>query len=540
MSQETSSNGAKRFNERDMAVLKKSHQKQIELRRFASKHISFSEKERLALQFDSVAGLNNIWDTALEAKSQLEAGHEHGVGLMSKRLQDSATAGYVILQQIEPILRLVKDFGAPYGGMAVGTISFLFAIVHNRAKMERDISDMLLQIKDRVAGLRLYRHIYNADHELDHQLQSKIVHTYVSFVDFCIEAIQYYSQGSIRRWAKALWASSTTLEGYALEVQKAIVDIRYMGEELLNKNVDIIKEQVSCQEGRIKDLLANIESIDAKHPQHGLKQQLTRALLCLKDYSLEQESTLLQKYKVDLKANLEYVSTDLERMLGSRLEKFKNGHDFRAWQDSSRSCMLILAGYNNISIYRTGECWLSPVALDMIESFRRPEQNDPCAFYILGLQEHNLLYPVLSRIILQLLILNPQVLRDDTQYQELCAEIESYRTTAQEQSRDDRDCSNTLNDLLQNLALRVLNMFDPSKPIWIIIDRVDKCKLDRSSHRKRLMRALAYLVKNSSVKIRVLVTVNGYDWKVEEERTDFDPDGDTRIIIHTAHQKETT
>ena len=128
--------------------------------------------------------------------------------------------------------------------------------------MESEISDTLLQIRDRVAGLKLYRHIYNEDHELDQQLQSRIVHTYDSFICFCIAAIKYYSKGSlsesltilskfdypliplIGRWAKALWGSSVTLENSVLQVQKAIVEVRYMSEELLNKNVDAIKRRM--------------------------------------------------------------------------------------------------------------------------------------------------------------------------------------------------------------------------------------------------------------------------------------------------------
>ncbi len=62
--------------------------------------------------------------------------------------------------------------------------------------MESKISDTFLQIGDRLVGLKVYRHIYNEDHELDQELQSKTVLAYDSFISFSMEAIKYYSMGA--------------------------------------------------------------------------------------------------------------------------------------------------------------------------------------------------------------------------------------------------------------------------------------------------------------------------------------------------------
>lgn len=48
-----------------------------------------------------------------------------------------------------------------------------------------------------MAGLKLLRRIYKDDHELDQQLQSKIIETYDSFINFCIGTVEYYSMGGI-------------------------------------------------------------------------------------------------------------------------------------------------------------------------------------------------------------------------------------------------------------------------------------------------------------------------------------------------------
>lgn len=70
-------------------------------------------------------------------------------------------------------------------------------IIKNKAKLEASIFDTLIQIKDRTAGLEVYRHIYDDNHKLDQQLQSKIVQAYESFMKFCIAATRYYSSGSM-------------------------------------------------------------------------------------------------------------------------------------------------------------------------------------------------------------------------------------------------------------------------------------------------------------------------------------------------------
>ncbi|KAI0897172.1 hypothetical protein F4806DRAFT_495680 [Annulohypoxylon nitens] len=501
--------GRRRFGERDMTILEKSDQEQKALREFVSSHDRYSQGEKRALHFDSVVAFNKAWDVALNARGEFEA--NHAPESTARILLSSSATAYDILQHMDPILRLVKDFGAPYGGMAIGTISFLFTI------------------RDRVAGLKFYWHIYNDDHELDHQLQSKIVHTYDSFISYCIVAIKYYTKGSLRRWTKALFGSPT-LEARALEVQKAIVEVRYKGEELLNKNVDAMKEQLASQTRIIEQL---------RDEQRGNRLLKIKELLNLRGYSIRHESEPLQKYRGDLNVIMEYRWHELESMRGYRLEKFRNHPNFQTWQDSSHSCMLVLAGYNNESVYSDRECWLSSIALDMIESFRKSEESDPYAFYVLGRQEHNLLAPVLSRVILQLLTLNPQVLQNEKQYIELCAELEEYRgaVEVEKQSHNEQENGNTITKLLQKVALRVLNLFEQTRPIWIILDRVDQCKLGKKDDRKKLMKALVHLLEKAAVKVRVLVVVNGWDWRVDKVSDEFGQIHQESVIVHTEEQK---
>lgn len=253
----------------------------------------------------------------------------------------------------------------------------------------------------------------------------------------------------------------------------------------------------------------------------------------LDTYSTELELQLLKKYQHDMNADSALNGLFLERMQGDRLEAFKSHSDFQTWSLSAKSCMLILAGYNHESICWATQCWLSPVALHMIASFEKFEDNNPCAFYVLGLRDVDPLPQVLSCILLQLLRLNRQALQNVAQHTELRAELQKYQRAA-----NAGDESSTKNALLQMVALRVLNMFDPSETVWIILDRVDRCR-DGSNinHRKALLKMMVHLVENAKVKVRVLAVVHGYDWRVDEEGDELGQSGMGSVIIHTGRQQ---
>ncbi|KAK6506458.1 hypothetical protein TWF506_011366 [Arthrobotrys conoides] len=528
MSLEISSpKGRTRFADHDMAVIKDSDIEQQKFRAFVDSQEKFSEEEKSTLQIDSFDAFEKFWNKTLDSRQNFEASHEHGVGRTVRTAQNFAASAYDILQHFGPLVEVVKDLGAPYGGMAIGTISFLFAIGKNRASMESQISETLLQIRDRVAGLKVYMHIYNDNHELDQLLQSKIVETYDSFVRFCIAATKYYSMGGLRRWLKAMGRPTSLLER-ASEVQKAIVDVRYMSEELLNKSVHMIKQLNINQAEEIEGLKAQIKVLQEGHDGDRLFKIQT--LLGLEKYSRESEIELLGKYQRNLNADFDNNWTYLERMKEHRLEAFKNHENYRTWCHSEGSCMLILAGYNDQSAYSARHCWLSPVALHMIADLDKSEQPDPYAFHILGLREPNSFPHVLLHITFQLLKLNCHALRNEAQYVELCAEIQEYQGAA-------RNESNKTNILLQNVALRVLNMFDPDKTVWIILDRVDRCeKVSSLSHRKGLLKALAYLVENARAKVKVLAVANGYDWGVDKQVDEIKEGSCTNVVVHVDRQ----
>lgn len=88
----------------------------------------FSENEKAAFKVDSVAAFSDYWQKTNSAKEDFDRSHEKGCGLWAKRYQSSAAFVQPFMDDFSPIVEIVKDFGAPYGGVAVGTISLLFAV----------------------------------------------------------------------------------------------------------------------------------------------------------------------------------------------------------------------------------------------------------------------------------------------------------------------------------------------------------------------------------------------------------------------------
>jgi hypothetical protein len=84
------------------------------------------------LYIDSKDAFENFWNAALSSKRGFDVGRASGIGLSKQRASEFGASAYEVMRNVSPILEIVKDFGAPYGGLAIGTVSFLFAVCYSR------------------------------------------------------------------------------------------------------------------------------------------------------------------------------------------------------------------------------------------------------------------------------------------------------------------------------------------------------------------------------------------------------------------------
>lgn len=109
-------------------TVKRLENEQSDFKNLVASSKGYSEIEKAAVNVTTVAEFNTLWRNTNDAKKEFDHSHEKGCGLCSKTYQSSAVEVRNFLNDFSPILDVVQNFAAPYGGMAVGTISVLFVV----------------------------------------------------------------------------------------------------------------------------------------------------------------------------------------------------------------------------------------------------------------------------------------------------------------------------------------------------------------------------------------------------------------------------
>ncbi|KAL4742470.1 hypothetical protein BDV11DRAFT_167108 [Aspergillus similis] len=493
----------------------------------------YCKGEKDALQFTSI---DDAWTFLAIKKGEYDEQRNHGVKRLQKRTVEFAAAFNGILENMRPILEVTSNLASPSGSLAVGTVCFFFTVAKTRVAMETQIWETLLEIRDRLPGLKMYEHIYSGSTDLEQALQSKIVQAYAHFMKFIISAIKFYDGDSMRRWVKAL-GQPTNLADHVSNVKRAVVEVRLCCEEILNRNITSImsvtmeqKDTIDELKKKITDLNGMIEGLQEKSANSKLFN--IRESLGLGTYKTEDEIQKLQKYARYLPKDLSQNQDALARKQNDYFTNFRNKDPtFQSWRFSSHSRMLILSGYNEN--YQSHQCWLSPVALHMIEELLKQDK-EPYAFYILGHSDDDSLYRVLSCLIAQLLASNPHALNKESQYSNLRDAVSEYRKARLEQSKADEQIR-----WLESALVSVLDMFNPVTAVWIILDRVDKCTpMLKYRESKRLLKTLVRAIKTSTVNVRVLAAVNGWNLKEEKYVDELEQTKTGTVEIKTIHERE--
>lgn len=109
-------------------IIEKSDQDQLRLREYVRGHQDFTADEQATLDINSVDAFQHIWGVTVKSKAATEERRKRGSKRVGQSALDFVAAASDILNYMGPILNLIKDIGAPYGGMAIGTVSFLFTV----------------------------------------------------------------------------------------------------------------------------------------------------------------------------------------------------------------------------------------------------------------------------------------------------------------------------------------------------------------------------------------------------------------------------
>lgn len=88
----------------------------------------FTDNEKAAMGNETMEDFKQYWAAVNTAASKFEDVHQRGCGLWARRYQETTASAQDFMERFSPIFDVVKDGTAPFGGIAVGTLSFLFAV----------------------------------------------------------------------------------------------------------------------------------------------------------------------------------------------------------------------------------------------------------------------------------------------------------------------------------------------------------------------------------------------------------------------------
>lgn len=251
--------------------------------------------------------------------------------------------------------------------------------------------------------------------------------------------------------------------------------------------------------------------------------------LNLDDFSEEEHRRQWDKHSQAVDRDDDLNAEMLQQMRGPKLDTFRASEDYQKWRKSERSCLLILSGSNNISILGAYQCWLSPVAAAAVKDFSQAKPRPLYAYYALP-QNGKLLHDVVSVILLQLLRQKSGALRDEQRHAELRTELKRFHQRGMDEG--DRVLA------MERVALRLIDFFDESETLYIVVDRADRCRDPKTvDHRKNLLRIFIKMVEAARCKLRILTVTDGHSWRVESYRDELGAKMKDRFIIHTAEQE---
>ena len=252
-------------------------------------------------------------------------------------------------------------------------------------------------------------------------------------------------------------------------------------------------------------------------------------LLNLDEFSEEEHRREWDKHSQAVDKDDDLNAETLQQMRGPKLDSFRACEDYRIWRNSERPCLLILSGYNIISILGVHQCWLSPIASAAVKDFGQQKLRPLYAYFALP-QNGKLLYDVVSVILLQLLRQKSGALRDEQRHAELRTQLRKFH----QRGMDEGDRVSAM----ERVALRVIDFFDESETLYIIVDRADQCRDPQTvNHHKALLKLFIKIIKAARCKLKIFTVTDGHSWRVENYRDELGAKMNDRIIIHTAEQE---
>ena len=224
----------------------------------------------------------------------------------------------------------------------------------------------------------------------------------------------------------------------------------------------------------------------------------------LSTWTLAQRHKELQEYQKSIDRE-RYDDKLFESMHLETISKYKSSPHFQKWESPDKSSMLLLVGSNHeIVMESRHHCWISPLALDLIDTFTANSRTH--AFYAFKLSGRTGIHPAVSEILFQLLTWKRRELGSEAHFATLRAGLKDYRSI---NVKDD----DAKLDALCHLARSTMRLFRPDETVYIVLDRIDRCE---ENDRIDFLNALIDIMEEAVGSVKIFAIANGTGWDVEE------------------------
>lgn len=187
---------------------------------------------------------------------------------------------------------------------------------------------------------------------------------------------------------------------------------------------------------------------------------------------------------------------------------------YAQWSSTPCSSLLLLTGKNEQTfIEQAGaKCWLSPAAIELIQDHLaqgHPVTYELCLHTAYQQQKDDpTAREIMASFCIQLLGTFPRILRNSHAFQQL------------EQIRIDPERKGYEIDDLTELLLTILNLIQQSEPVYIVLDRMDRCR--SKGAKLRVLKALLRVARETRCWVKIMVVVCAHFWNVDEYLEDLD------------------
>ncbi|CZR59497.1 uncharacterized protein PAC_09389 [Phialocephala subalpina] len=414
----------------------------------------------------------NALSSAVRARSNLSQKRSHGIRRLGHGVQKFAVT---FLQWLHAFKGVVDIAGSADPGLVVAV----------KQKVEDELTDTLEDIKEYLPSMIVYEQIYRNE-----VLGRKIAAVYKGVIYFSRETAKYYiANHGIKRWGRSLGGKQGFYAPNS-NFKKDLLAVKNQCEVLLSVNVDKLKKLAEDQKKQLDKLLAA-----ASHERlvkfRGYLAQSPSQDTDLKS-SLASYTGILQSFTMD--ERVEQLSSE---------ELLSSSKEVKSWSESNISQLLIVAGRNEPStLERDDLSWLSPAAMGIVQQLR--DNGETVVYYLCqesSWQSKELLpQEILASILYQILQKEPQVLQDDS-YAFLSAQFE------------EKDIRMLDLDVLVDAMVQVLRLPRHSKRIYIVLDRIDRCKEESVRKVGFLMSLLKLVARTKGFYVKVLVIINKLYWQ---------------------------